>query len=185
MQSGGLGVAGEGIGFTGALNSVVWGDKQVGNMKLRTAFVLATFVVAGNAAELTIGSGTLSAPSQPAILNVALASGGASLTGIQFDLEYDAASLNVTVAAGPAVGSAGKNLQSAVIQPGKQRILIVGMNQSAIADGVVAVLQVSLKGRPTGAKTFTIHMSGPAGTNAQAQPVGVSGSDGSVKVDVR
>jgi hypothetical protein len=153
-------------------------------MNIRTVILLATLAVAGNAAELSIGNGTIKTAGQPVTLNVTLASSGASLSGLQFDLEYDAASLNVTVAAGPALGTASKNLQSAVLQPGRQRILIVGMNQTAIADGAVAVLQVSLKDHAGAGKTFPIRITTPAGTNPQAQPVAVSGGSGSVKVEL-
>ena len=153
-------------------------------MNFRTAIVLAVFAVAGNAAELSIGNATLNTTTgQPVTLNVSLASAGATLTGIQFDLEYDAAALNVTIAAGPAAGGAGKNLQSSALQAGRQRVLIVGMNRNTIADGVVAVLQISLKGHVAAGKTFAIRMTAPAGTNAQAQAVSISGGNGSVQVE--
>jgi Cohesin domain len=154
-------------------------------MNIQTAIVLATFAVAGNAAELSMGNGILNPAAQPLTLNVALTSSGASLTGMQFDLEYDAGALNVTVVAGPATGSAGKNLQSNVLQAGHLRILIVGMNQTTIADGAVATLQVSLKGQAGAGKTFPIRMTAPAGTNAKAQAVALSAGSGSVKVETQ
>jgi hypothetical protein len=153
-------------------------------MNLRTAILLATFAVAGNAAELSIGNGILNPAAQPLTLNVTLASSGASLSGMQFDLEYDAAALNVTVAAGPSAGAAGKNLQSNVMQAGHLRILIVGMNQATIADGIVATLQVSLKGQAGAGRTLPIRMTAPAGTNAKAQAVALSGGNGSVKIEI-
>ena len=155
-------------------------------MNFKTAIVLAMFAVAGNAAELSVGSATLNTTAgQPAALNVTLASSGAALTGLQFDLEYDAAVLNVTIAAGSAAEGAGKNVQAAALQAGHQRIMIVGMNRTTIADGVVAVLQVSLKGQVAAGKTFAIRITAPAGTNAQAQAVAISGGSGSVQVENR
>ena len=121
-------------------------------MKLRTAIVLAIFAVAANAAELTIGQGVVGA-GKPTTLSVQLASGGDALTGVQFDLEYDATALEVSVEAGPVVAQAGKNLQSNVIQPGKRRVLIIGLNRNAIEDGVVeASITV---GEPVPTKTVT------------------------------
>lgn len=153
-------------------------------MKLQNLLVLATFAVAGNAAELSIGNAIISATAnQPATLNVTLASQGASLSGMQFDLIYDASFLNITVIAGPAAEAAGKNVQSAVLEGGHQRVLIVGMNQTTVADGVVAVLQVSLKGQAAG-KTFPIRLTAQAGADAQAKAIAVSAAHGSVKVEV-
>lgn len=153
-------------------------------MYLRTAIILAMFAAAGSAADLSIGSGVL-AVNQPATLNVTLASANEALTGMQFDLEYDAESLEVRVEAGAAAVKAGKNLQSAVLQTGKQRILIVGLNRNTLADGVVAVLHVSLKTGGAGRELFPLRMTAQAGTNGRAEAVAISGHDGGVRVETR
>lgn len=150
-------------------------------MFLRTAIALAALAVAANAAELSLEQGTL-APGKPAALNVKLAAGKNEITGIQFDLEYDAAALEVNVEAGPAAKQASKNLQSARLQAGKLRVLIIGFNRNTIADGVLAVVRVSYKEADTG-KTFAIHITALAGTDANAQPIAVTGKDGGVKVE--
>jgi hypothetical protein len=152
-------------------------------MYLQTAIVLATLAVAASAAELSVSNAVLTTPNQPVTVNVTLASAGASLAGVQFDLQYDAEALNVTVAAGPSSGAAGKNVNAHALQAGHQRVLIVGMNQTTIADGVVATLQVSLKSSAPAGKTFPISITAPAGTTAKAQPVSVSGSSGTVQVE--
>jgi hypothetical protein len=153
-------------------------------MKLRTAIVLAIFAVAANAAELTIGQGVVGA-GKPTTLSVQLVSGGDALAGVQFDLEYDATALEVTVEAGPVVAQAGKNLQSNLIQPGKRRVLVIGLNRNVIEDGVVATLHVTAKGQIEGGKTFPIHVTVPSGTNAKAGPVAVTAKDGSVTGEQR
>jgi hypothetical protein len=150
-------------------------------MFLRTAIALAVFALAANAAELTMEQGTV-ATGKPAALNVKLAADTEALTGIQFDLEYDAAALDVSVEAGPAAKQASKGLQSARIQAGKLRVLIIGFNRNTIADGVLAVVHVSYKGTDTG-KTFPVHITAPWGTDAEAKPIAVSGKDGGVKVE--
>jgi hypothetical protein len=148
---------------------------------LRTAIVLAVLSVAANAAELTMGQGTL-APGKAVTLDVKLAAGTEAPTGIQFDLEYDAAALDISVEAGPAAKEAAKGLRSATIQAGKLRVLIIGFNRTTISDGVLAVVHVSYKGTATG-KTFPVHLAGSSGTNADAKPVAVTTKDGSVRID--
>jgi hypothetical protein len=148
---------------------------------LRTAIVLAVLAVGVHAAELSLGQGTLS-PGKSVALDVKLAAGAEAPTGIQFDLEYDAASLDVTVEAGPAAKQASKNLRSAPIQSGKLRVLIIGFNRTTISDGVLAVVHVSYKGTETG-KTFPVHLVASSGTNADAKPVAVTVKDGSVRIE--
>ena len=153
-------------------------------MKLGTAIVLAIFAVAGNAAELTIGQGVVGA-GKPTTLSVQLVSGTDALTGVQFDLEYDATALDVSVEAGPMLAQAGKNLQTNLIQPGKRRVFIIGLNRNTIEDGVVATIHVTAKGQLAAGKSFPLHMTVPAGTNAQAASVAVKVKDGSVTVEQR
>lgn len=152
-------------------------------MRYRNLAILLALAAAGNAAELSVGSAAATA-GQPATLNVTLASRGAALTGLQFDLEYDATALDVSAAAGPAATNAGKGLQSAMVKPGKQRVLVFGLNQNSISDGIVVVLRVSLKDVAEVGE-HAIHLSALVGTNRRAETVAISGQDGSVKVETR
>lgn len=150
-------------------------------MFVRTAIALVTLVVAASAAELSMEKGTL-APGKPATLGLKLAVGAEAPTGFQFDLEYDAAALDVGIEAGPAAKQASKNLQSRRIEPGKLRVLIIGFNRNTISDGVLAVVHVSYNGIEYG-KTFPVHITASSGTDAKAQPVPVTAKDGSVTVE--
>lgn len=150
-------------------------------MLLQTAIALAVFAVAANAAELSIERGTLK-PGKPVTLGVKLAALRDAPTGIQFDVEYDAASLDIAIEAGPAAKQAGKSLRSAKVQDGKQRVLIIGFNKNAMSDGVVAILHVSYKGQEAG-KTFPIRITATSGTNEKAERVAVTGKGGSVAVE--
>jgi hypothetical protein len=150
-------------------------------MFLKCAIALAMFAWAGNAAELILDGGSL-APGRPCTLNVRVAVGQDVPTGIQFDLEYDAASLDIRVEAGPAAKQASKNLQSEKIRDGKLRVLIIGFNRNAISDGVLALVHVSYKGQDAG-KTLPIHVTASSGTNEKAQSVAVTAKDGSVTVE--
>lgn len=146
-------------------------------MRYRNIVVLFAFAVAGSAAELSMGSGTVSAR-QTVILNVNLKSAGETLTGIQFDIDYDAAVFDVSLENGPVAEQAGKNLQSASRGAGKRRVLIIGLNQNSLSDGVVAILRVSLKGKVEAGRRYAIGMTSPAGTNSRAESVAVSGRGG-------
>lgn len=142
---------------------------------------LAVLTVAASAAELTLEQGTLTL-GKPVALTVKMSAAAEAPTGIQFDLEYDAASLDVTVEAGPAAKQASKNLTSRSLQPGKLRALIIGFNRNIISDGVLAVVHVSYKGTETG-RTFPIHVTGSSGANADARQVTVTATDGGIRVE--
>ena len=147
----------------------------------RAAIALAIAVLPASAAELSLDQATIAA-GKPADLHVTLKTGKDLPTGVQFDLEYDATALDLSVEAGPAALQASKNLRTAVQRPGKLRALIIGFNRNTISDGVIAVIHVAYKGAE-GGKTFPIHVTAVAGTDADARPVAVTAKDGSVKVD--
>jgi hypothetical protein len=150
-------------------------------MRYRNIVVPLLFAVVGSAAELTLGSGTVSA-SQSVILTVNLKSAGEALTGIQFDIEFDAAVFDVSLENGQAQEQAFKSLQSASLGEGKRRVLIIGLNQTSLSDGVVAILRVSLKGDAEARRSYTVRMTSPAGTDLRARWVAVSGHDGFITV---
>jgi len=149
-------------------------------MMVRTALALAALAVAANAAKLAIEQGTVT-PGKPATLAVTLAAGAEAPTGFQFDLEYDGAALDLNVEAGPAAKNASKMLQFRQLQEGKLRVLIIGFNRNTISDGILALIHITYKGTDTG-KSFAVHMTASSGTNADAKPVAVTGTDGSVTV---
>jgi Cohesin domain len=147
----------------------------------KITIALALLALAANATELSLEQGIL-APGRPVALGMKLAAGKDVPTGVQFDLEYDAAALDLSVEAGPAAQQASKNLRSALIQPGKLRVLIIGFNRTTISDGVLAVVHVSYKGSDTG-KTFPVRLTALSGTNANAEKLAVTAKDGSVRVE--
>ncbi len=147
----------------------------------KTAIVLAVLTMAANAAEISLEQGTV-APGKSVALSVKMAAGADAPTGVQVDLEYGAAALDISVEAGPVAQQASKNLRSAPIQTGKLRVLIIGFNRTTISDGILAVVHVSYKGTETG-KTFPVHISAQSGTNANAERVAVTAKDGSVRVE--
>lgn len=142
---------------------------------------LAILAATAQGSELRLASGVLSV-GKTALLDVTLAAGKDLPTGIQFDLEYDPAALDLSVDAGPVAQKAAKNVRTGQIRAGKLRVLIIGFNRNTISDGVLAVVHVSYKGTDAG-KTFPVHVTAAAGTNADAKPVAVTVQDGGVKVE--
>jgi hypothetical protein len=157
--------------------------ESIEEMNLKTAIMLTVLAVAGNTAELGIEHGAVEA-GKPTLLNVKLTSGTEAPTGIQFDIEYDAASLDVSIEAGPAAVQAGKSMRSAPTKTG-QRVLIIGFNRNVILDGAVATLHVSLKGPGVAGQVFPLHLKASSATNERAETLAVTGNDGSVKVEIR
>ncbi len=91
-------------------------------------------------ALLTVGS----VDAEPGQTGVALpvsltASQGEEVSAIQFTVVFDSGTLDLPeVVLGPAAQAAGKEIQTNPVSAGKVQVLIAGLNQDAIADGVVA-----------------------------------------------
>jgi len=149
--------------------------------KSEIVLAMAAMALAANGAELSLEQGVLPAD-KAASLKMTFTAGKDAASGLQFDLEYDAAALDLTVEGGPAVQQAAKNVRSAQIRPGKLRVLIIGFNRNTIPDGVIAVVHVSLKGGD-GSKTFPVHVTAAAGTTANAEAISVTAKDGGVRVE--
>ena len=68
---------------------------------------------------------------------------GQALTGVQFELDLKGQDLALVGArVGPAARAAEKELHWAQITSGVTRLLIAGLNQREIKDGVVAILRI-------------------------------------------
>jgi Cohesin domain len=145
------------------------------------ALALIIMAIAAKAAELSLEQGTLTVD-KTASLKMTFTGGKDAATGVQFDLEYDAAALDITVEGGPVAQQAGKNVRSAQIRPGKLRVLIFGFNRNTLSDGVVALVHASFKGGD-GAKMIPVHITAAAGTTADAEPIPVAAKDGSVRLE--
>jgi uncharacterized protein (TIGR03437 family) len=138
------------------------------------------------AATLCAHSATLSGVNQSAnpgdsvSLSVSLSSGGQSLSGLQFDLTWDAA-LEVHVVTGAQIGIATKMLYTAQPQPRVLRCLVAGMNGNILADGEVIRLYINvISGAGPGTVQLNIidlNATGPDGT-----PVFLAG--GAINVQV-
>lgn len=82
-------------------------------------------------------------PGQSTITSLSLISAGQSIAAIQFDLEWDKA-LGLHLTAGGQLWGAAKIPYSTSFGSQKQRYLVAGMNQTAIADGELLKMFLSV-----------------------------------------
>ena len=85
-----------------------------------------------------------------------IASNGASTpAGFQADLNFDAAKLTFTSArAGAQTTSAGKSLSTNTLPNGDVRLLVTGVNQGTIGNGIVAYVKFTVNSQFTSGSTL-------------------------------
>jgi uncharacterized protein (TIGR03437 family) len=98
---------------------------------------------------------------------------GAAIAGTQFDLEWDAG-LTVQVIAGDQVRSANKNLFTGSLSSRSIRCLIVGINQTTLADGELLQLIISSKATASGSAQIRIVNTVAAAPDSSAIPLGAA-----------
>jgi uncharacterized protein (TIGR03437 family) len=142
------------------------------------------------AAAQTAGNGATS-PATPGIaigtavvnaqgiaqIDVTLTSAGQAIAGVQFDIQYQYPVGEFAVTLGGASGSAGKDIWTSELQPTLKRVLIVGLNQAPIGDGVIATLLVPV---PAGVDSglYPLAISNAVATTGDAIAVSVTASGG-------
>lgn len=131
-----------------------------------------------NAAVLAVGNMTVG-PGQTASVNVALSSAGAQVAAPQFDLSYDKTALTVAVGLGTAANTAGKTLHTKDLVTG-QRVILAG-GQSAIADGAVASLTITVAANATLGKR-TLNLANVVAADPAANAVSMTVTNGGVNV---
>lgn len=141
---------------------------------------LLPHLLAAGAARVSLPSQT-AAPGTSVILPLVLESGNATISGVQFDVQYDNSAMGLTAIPGDAVKNSGKVLYEADLAPNRRRFLVVGLNPNQIANGTLINLFVNLNtSAPPG--VFPLSFSNAAGTDPYGVFASVIGSDGSVIV---
>ena len=115
------------------------------------------------------------------LLPISFASQSASVTAIQFDLQYDPAVLSLTATPGDTARAAGKSLYLWQLYPGLWRFFIVGLNQTAFADGALVNLFAVVSPVAT-PDTYPVQLLNIVASDPSAQPVTVTEPDGSLAV---
>jgi hypothetical protein len=139
---------------------------------------VAWFATEAIGAQLSIPPVTVRNGSSAAQVEIRLAAAGAQITGLVMDITADAG-LTVVPQIGSAASAAGKQLSSSDIAGGK-RVVIIGLNQNPIPDGVVYTLTVAL---PAGAQgSYALHITNASGTDASGNILPLGTADGAVVV---
>jgi uncharacterized protein (TIGR03437 family) len=123
------------------------------------------------------------APGASNLGQVTFASQASSVSGVQFDVQYDNSALSLLATAGDPTRTAGKILSAVDLAPNKKRYLIVGLNQNLIPDGTLINLFVNISPTaPIG--TYSLSISNLWGTDPVGNAVAVTGSNGTMTVNV-
>jgi uncharacterized protein (TIGR03437 family) len=120
-------------------------------------------------------------PGSSLLLPVVLDSKSATISGVQFDVEYDNTAITLIATLGDAAKNAGKLLYEADMAPNRRRFVIVGLNPKLIPNGNLLNLFVNLNGS-TSPGPLPLSFSNTAGTDPYGVFVFVAGVDGTVTV---
>jgi len=160
------------------------------NIAVRKAAVLKTgFVVIAACSILAIAafssqvslSNQSAAPGTSVLLPVVFASQADSVSGFQFDLQYDSAAMSLSATLGDPARNSQKSLYVADLAPNKKRFLIVGFNQTPIADGPSINLFVNLN-QSVANGVYALELSNLAATDPYGNAIPITGDDSTVTV---
>jgi len=118
-------------------------------------------------------------------LELSLSSAEKDLCSLQLDLVFDSNAVNLFVDAGPAAISAGKGVVESSSELGRRRLIIAGLNQQPIRDGVLLRINVVLIAPLSEESAYAIGIQNAAGAGSDARAIQVTASGGSVIVDQR
>lgn len=129
--------------------------------------------------SLSISSLTAAAGSTVGLNLSLLSTSGNAPAGLQWTFLYPAASVSrISVAAGPSANAAGKTISCAAVAAG-YACAAAGVNQTTFADGVVAVVTITLTGTAT---TTPVSLSNTLAASPAGTAITVSGTAGSISV---
>ncbi len=156
-----------------------------GVKRMRFAIFLLAALAALPARANSLSAGSAGAPpGGSAVVNLTLSARGAELTGLQFDLDFDARTLELEASAGPAASAAGKALHASVPAPaalGRLRYVVIGLNQNVIEDGIIARFTVRVQPQAA-VGTYVLRLANVIGTRRDGGTLPLPSSDGSLQV---
>jgi len=144
------------------------------------ASVLFVHVLGAVASQVSLPDQS-AAPGSSVLLPAMFLSQGASVSGIQFDVQYDSSAMDLVAIVGEAARNSGRSLYYADLAPNVRRFLIVGLSQDVIADGALITLFANLHPNST-SDVYPLAFSNVAGTDPYGNPVPVSAADGSITI---
>ncbi len=145
------------------------------------ALALAGGVALAPAAEVSLPVQS-AAPGDSVAVPLTFKSQGGSISGLQFNLQYDSTAMHVAATLGDAARKSGKRLYGGYLAADKQQFILIGLNRDAIPDGALLNLLVNVN--PNAAVgSYALRFSGVTATDPAGRPVAASGVDGTVKVE--
>ncbi len=113
-------------------------------------------------------------------LNLSFTAGTIPVSTMLLDLSLPVALSFESASTGPAAAAAGKTVQGNTVAGGA-RILVFGLNQTPIGTGVLATVRLNISAS-SGLGNLAVGISKPSAASAQAVPVAILVSAGSVSV---
>lgn len=139
--------------------SVIVDDGNGGSVA-KSVDIIVNPVIATKTANINVGtnSGKAGENGVVILMNFSSAPKGELITAISFDLLYDQTALKVeSVIAGPVVTAAEKTIMSSYPKPGTLRVIVFGLNQCTMGDGVLADISFGiLAGSSAGKKELKL-----------------------------
>jgi len=132
----------------------------------------------GSAAEVSIPSQVATA-GQLIATSATLSTESAQISGLQFDLEWDAG-LNVQIVVGRGLASSGKLLYSLQLAPRSTRVLMTGLNLGTLTDGELLKLFI-VTGSEVGSSQ--IRLTNLMATTPEGDPTDLRASAATIRVD--
>lgn len=155
------------------------------SISLAALALAAGFPVGAQTPQAVLSVGSASGyPGQTGIsVTVSLTSlGGAQVSAINFDLQFDDSRVSVVAATqGSAASAAGKSLTWNLSSAGRIRVMIFGFNTDVIGDGPVAVVTFNVLANATPG-TFPLRLTNVAIADPGAGGIDPISSDGSFTV---
>jgi hypothetical protein len=156
---------------------------------IRISLILSILAVAVPAsaqaagATLTVGQGNGHIGTYGVVVPISLtSSSGINVAALNFDIQFDDAKLAVLdVTLGPAAEAAAKEVHFATPTTGTLRVVVYGINQNRIGDGVIAnaIFDVSMSA-PEG--TIPLTLANVVAASPEATAVEVTNVNGSVVI---
>jgi uncharacterized protein (TIGR03437 family) len=121
-------------------------------------------------------------PGATIVEQVAFVSQAVSLSGVQFDVQYDNSAMSLGATLGNSPEAYRKSLYAIDLAPNIKRVLIIGLNQTIIPDGTLINLSVNIS-PSAGNGAYTLTLSNVFGTDPSGNPAAVTGSGAMITVN--
>jgi len=146
--------------------------------RIRSGLLFFLACGAAGGAQLTLPA--VNAPAASTVL-IPITLTGSSLSALQFDLQFSSPILTLNPTLGPSARAGGKSLNLWQVYPGVWRFAVTGLNQTAIPDGTLLNLLVSVRADAF-PDTYPLQFLNVSACDPAAQPVTLSSQDGSLVV---